>query len=119
MHRLTRGICLTLTLFAAAGCARRFTPGPLPAMPFATDTVRTEIVRDGVVHRYIYSPKGPWAIHVLDVDLDRCNAAVAVKGTDSAAARIKTSVMLADLGKRETVVGGVNADFFSLTTGVP
>ena len=62
---------------------------------------------------------------MLDVDLTRCNAAVAVKQfaatPASAAGRTKTSALLSDLATRTRVVGGVNADFFSLTVplGVP
>lgn len=92
---------------------------PIGPLPFPTDTVRSEIVADGVVHRFIYSPTGPWAIHVLDVDLSRCNAAVAVKGADTAAGRIRTTTMLGGLSMTRRVVGGVNADFFSLATGTP
>jgi exopolysaccharide biosynthesis protein len=88
-------------------------------LPFAADTAHTEIVGRGVVRRYIHSPTGPWAIHVLEVDLDRCIGAVAVKDADSAAGRIKTSTMLGDLAKRAHVIGGVNADFFSLANGTP
>lgn len=106
-------------LLLGAACSRAFHPAALPPLPFPTDTVRTDVVGDGVVHRYIYSPKGPWAIYTLEVDLDRCNTAIAVKGVDSANGRIKTSTMLDDLARRERVLGGVNADFFSLTTGRP
>lgn len=108
-------------LVAALGCAPRISaPAPsIAPLPFLVDTQRTQVVADGVVHRYIYSPEGPWAIHILDVDLTRCNAVVAVKGADSAAGRIKTSTMLHDLSAKERVIGGVNADFFSLATGAP
>lgn len=102
-----------------AACRPRFTPAPLPALPFVADTTHTEIVTRGVVRRYIHSPAGPWAINVLEVDLGGCLAAVAVKDADSAAGRIKTSTMLADLAKRVPVVAGVNADFFALATGTP
>src|ERR1051325_1084922 len=91
-----------------SGCAGRFEPPPLLPLPFTTDTVRTQVVSDGVVHRYLYSPKGPWAIPVLDVDLGRCNVAVAVKGADSAAGRVKTTVLLNDLARTRRVIGGVN-----------
>jgi hypothetical protein len=116
-----RVVVLGVAIAAALGCAPRVSP-PAPAiapLPFLVDTQRTQVVADGVVHRYVYSPEGPWAIHILDVDLTRCNAVVAVKGADSAAGRIKTSTMLRDLAAKERVVGGVNADFFSLTTGAP
>src|SRR4051812_15071514 len=115
---MRRLVPIAFLLGLLAGCAR-FTPAPLPPLPFATDTVRTQVVSDGVVHRYIYSSKGPWAIHVLDVALDRCNRAVAVKGAESAAGRTKTSVLLGNLGANAHVIGGVNADFFSLANGTP
>ena len=110
---------LAAVLSATAACIPRFTPAPLPALPFVADTTHTEIVTRGVVRRYIHSPTGPWAISVLEVDLGRCLTAVAVKDADSAAGRIKTSTMLSELAKRVPVVGGVNADFFSLATGTP
>lgn len=85
------------------------------------DTLRSEATQPGVTHRYIYAHAGPWAINVLDVDLDRCNSAVAVKGTVGAIGREKTSALLGNLARTQYVVGGVNADFFSLTAppGVP
>ncbi len=114
---LSMVVCLS-----AAACLRR-APGsglsPLPVMPFATDTVRAERVGDGVVHRFIYSPTGPWAIHTLEVDLDQCTSVVAVKGADRAANRIKTTTMLGALAPARQVMGGVNGDFFSLANGTP
>lgn len=104
---------------ALSACAGRNSPSRLPPLPFPADTVRSQSVSDGVMRRYIYAPKGPWAIHVLEVDLDRCNAAVAVKGADSAAGRTKTTVLLGDLANKVKVVGGANADFFSLANGTP
>ncbi len=90
------------------------------SFPFATDTLRTEQVSDGVTHHFIYSPAGPWAVHVLDVNLARCNTAVAVKGAAGAEGRALTSELLRDLARRRTVVGGVNGDFFLFTPpGVP
>lgn len=117
--RTFAGGVLAVVLCVTAACTPRFTPSPLPALPFVADTTHTEIVTRGVVRRYIHSPAGPWAITVLEVDLGRCLAAVAVKDADSAAGRIKTSTMLGDLAKRVPVVAGVNADFFSLATGTP
>jgi hypothetical protein len=107
-------------LVAACG-ARVELPGPAaPSVySFATDTNRVDVVAPGVTHRFIYSQTGPWAIHVLDVDLAQCYTAIAVKGSDGAAGRMKTSTMLANLRATENVVGGVNGDFFSLVTGAP
>lgn len=87
-------------------------PAPL-VFPFAVDTQRVEPVAPGVMHRFVYSSTGPWAIHVLDVNRDSCYSAVAVKGFPGAAGRARTSVMLAELDSAGRVVGGVNADFFT------
>jgi len=115
MRRRLIGVVLGL----AGACSRPFVVAPLPALPFAVDSTRAEIIAAGAVRRYIHSPTGPWAIHVLEVDLNRCLAAVAVKGADSAAGRIKTTTMLSELARRVHVLGGVNADFFSLANGRP
>jgi len=116
---ISRSLALLAAALLTAGCIGRNAPPALGPLPFPADTIRAERIADGVVHRFIYSREGPWAINVLDVDLSRCNAIVAVKGADSAAGRIKTTAMLATLSGSRRVLGGVNADFFSLTTGVP
>jgi hypothetical protein len=103
-------------------CARARSPVPQPlALPFAADTLRTQQLRPGVLSRFIYAPSGPWAIHVLEVDLDRCYSALAVKGANGAVGRTKTSALLRELAATRDVIGGVNADFFSLAAplGVP
>lgn len=112
---------LPFVLLAAIGCARP-TPAPLSpaAFPFAVDSVHTDVVRPGVAHRAIWSPAGPWVIHVLDVRLDRCWTAVAVKGAPGAVGRKTTSRLLTELAATREVAGGVNADFFLFTPpGVP
>ncbi|HLG06055.1 MAG TPA: phosphodiester glycosidase family protein [Gemmatimonadales bacterium] len=92
----------------------------MPALPFPIDTTRTESIRPGVFYRYIYTLSGPWAIHVLQADLDRCNTAVAVKGPPGAVGREKTSAFLGALSRSRDVIGGVNADFFLFSPpGVP
>lgn len=102
------------------GCAP--TPGtsPLPRLPFALDSSRSVGVAAGVVHRSIRSPRGPWAIEVLDVRLDRCTTVLAVKGRADSVGRERTSRLLAALADSMPVLGGVNADFFRFTPpGVP
>lgn len=88
-------------------------------MPFSVDSVRTQVVADGVARRMIRTSKGPWTINLLYVDLARCNVAEAVKGADSANGRFKMTDVLGALAMRERVVGGVNGDFFDLKTGAP
>jgi hypothetical protein len=114
-------LCIALCI-AAVACGRSLSPPTLAPLPFPTDTLRVDRVAEGVWHRYLYAPAGPWAIHVLDVDLTRCNEIVAVKGADSAAGRTKTTELLEWLARRRTdarVVGGANAGFFSLANGTP
>lgn len=105
-----------------AGCTANRAPVDAPpygALGFPVTSTSVQLVADGVWRRVIRSTTGPWTINVLDVDLDRCNVAEAVKGADSAAGRFKVSAMLAALRTREPVVAGVNADFFTLANGSP
>ena len=95
-------ILAALLAVTLAACARPAAIPPL-SLPFATDTVAEHVIADGVVHRYIRSPQGPWAINVLDVDLSRCWQAVAVKGAPGATGRTKTSVLLGEVAASRQV----------------
>ena len=89
-------------------------------MPFPTDSSRAELVARGATHWFLYSPKGPWAIHALVIDRDACLSARAVKGFPTAIGRERTSTLLARLDDTVEVIGGVNADFFLFDpVGVP
>src|SRR4051812_26270298 len=87
------------TISALVACSRPLPPPSLAPLPFATDTARIERIADGVWYRFLYASSGPWAIHVLDVDLSRCNRIVAVKGSETAAGRTKTTQLLAGLAR--------------------
>jgi hypothetical protein len=80
--------------------------------------MRARVVAPGVVHREYAIARGPWAVHVLDVDRRACWSVAALKPDGGAAGRAPV-LALAEAGG--AVVGAVNADFFSLTapTGVP
>jgi hypothetical protein len=50
-------------------------PDPLPAATTAylhPDTARTRRIAPGVWYRYLWSTEGPWAVHVVEADLRRC-----------------------------------------------
>jgi len=121
---LTLVACWTVSL---AGCARAVgsattAVAPIAArqFPFTVDSQHSERLRPGVIRRSLYASTGPWVVQVLDVRLDQCHTAVAVKGGASAVGRHKTSTLLADLARTREVIGGVNADFFLFTPpGVP
>lgn len=120
MRRNTHWSVSLLALVSGACASHSYARPTTASFAFATDTLRTQRIADGVAHHYIYSPTGPWAVHVLDVNLARCNTAVAVKGAPGAEGRALTSELMRDLARTRTVVGGVNADFFLFTPpGVP
>ncbi len=115
----SRGPLALVLLIAACGQPPAFTLPPLGVLPFPVDSTRTEMVADGVFHRLIHSPEGPWTINVLYVDLGHCNRVEALASSDTVLGRMRTTEMLARLSQRETILGGVNADFFNLRNGAP
>lgn len=127
--RATHRIAGVALLFAVASCASltalRRDRLELPNLPFAVDSSRTVDLAAGAAYHFVYSPTGPWAIHVLDVDRAQCWTPVAVKGGIRGAAigRERASSILREYAERQpvgrTVIGGVNADFFSLASGLP
>jgi hypothetical protein len=119
IRQLARVLVMSPSLLAVGCASAARTPPPI-ALPFTADSLRARQIRPGVTHRYIYAASGPWAIHVLDVDLRRCYSPVAVKGFPGAIGRERTSTMLRNLDRARDVVGGVNGDFFLFTPpGVP
>jgi phosphodiester glycosidase len=111
---------VVLTALGLGGCAGRGRLAEAPALPFATDSFQEHTLRPGVHHRFWHSGTGPWAINVLQVELDRCYRAIAVKGAAGAVGREKTSLLLGALARSHGVVGGSNADFFLFNPpGVP
>lgn len=115
-----RRVLVTALVLGAAGCAVSRAGSVVPTLPFHADTARSSVVAPGVAHWFVYAPSGPWAIHALVVDRDRCWSARAVKGFPTAIGREKTSTLLARLDDTLEVVGGVNADFFMFDPpGVP
>ncbi len=81
----------------------------------APDTLRSAEVASGVWYHYLWSAKGPFAIHLAEVDLSRC-----ALDLDVAAARVEpgapgghevVSAMAARHGRSALVA--VNGDFFT------
>ncbi|HKG91979.1 MAG TPA: phosphodiester glycosidase family protein, partial [Gemmatimonadaceae bacterium] len=123
---------------AACGPRQRAAPELSPPLPFplteptlVADSVRTDTVAPGVLHRFYYIASGPWAIHVLDVDRAECWTVVASKGPPGrqARGRTRTSDILRYVSGVDgrlpndqlyvTAVAAVNADFFALADGTP
>jgi hypothetical protein len=104
-----------------AGCRTPVSGAPaLSALPFTVDTLRSAQVRDGVLHRFIYSSKGPWAINVLEATRDECWSLAALKSQGGAIGREPTSALTQNAAAGSEIAGAVNADFFLFTPpGVP
>jgi hypothetical protein len=107
---------------SAALAAVACTPAPrLPAGPplavarFAdADSIRHDRVADGITHTVIHDARGPWAIHVVEIDAARCVPVLeARKPGGPLSARATTSALAGG------ALVAVNADFFRLPGGTP
>ncbi len=106
---------------ASSACARRGVPPLLVAAPFAADSGTVGAVAPGVLQRSLYVARGPWAIHLLDVDPSRCWTLAARKAFGEAIGRAGTLALARELNAGGAyVAGAVNADFFLFVPpGVP
>ena len=108
-----------LLVAVVAGCAppdrppalARELPDPLLEV-LHPDSLRVIRVADGVFDRYLWSPVGPWAVHLLEVDLTRCRLGVEVApaGTGLAGRRTVSELVAEWEGD---VLAAVNGDFFT------
>ena len=120
--RLAGSLTLALTVGCAAprGTVSGGAAAALPAPPVAADSGVTTVLAPGVVQHTLYRSRGPWAIHVLDVDRAACWSPAVLKGDTSAAGRALTSALLRQGGASPDTVAAVNADFFLFAPpGVP
>jgi Phosphodiester glycosidase len=99
----------------------------LPSLRVVADTEAVDTIATGALHwRYVID-RGPWVIHVLDVDRASCWSPVAIKDVDGAEGRARTSAIAESLAvripagqNRPGVAGAVNGDFFLFTpAGLP
>ncbi len=81
---------------------------------FAPDTTRSRQITDGVWYHYVWSPRGPFAIHLAEVDLSKCELSLDVTSTrlsEGGASHERVS----DLAARHSrpAIVAVNGDFFT------
>lgn len=117
---LALGAAVVPGLLAACGAPDRppYLPTALPEAVterLAPDTTRTVRVADGVWYRYLWSAGGPWAIHLLEADLRRCDLAIDVvrAGGPEGPGGHAPVTELAETTGRGPVVAAVNGDFFT------
>jgi hypothetical protein len=84
-----------------------------------TDSVTVRMVTEGIVHRHIKRPSGPWNVHIVSIDLTRPELdVVSARAFDSLKGRETTSSIAARLSRdNQQVLVAVNADFFNMQTG--
>ncbi len=105
-----------------AACAPADTPpslsDPLPAEAVALlhpDTVRTQRLAAGLWYRFVWSSAGPWAVHVVEADLTRCDLSLRVLRAQPRESGGRGLEAVSSMVARSTggVVAAVNADFFT------
>ena len=85
-----------------------------PAAFADADSVATTVLAPGVTHTFVRDMRGPWAIHVIEVDARRCEPLLEARKPGRALSeRATTSTLTGD------ALAGVNADFFMLPGGTP
>ena len=80
------------------------------------DSVRQVALHPGVLYGYLWSPKGPWAIHIVRASIgNRCDIGFRVlqaeHADDGSGGRKTVSAMVA--GAEHNVLAAINADFFT------
>ena len=119
---LVLGAALALS---AAACGPPDRPAGL-ADPFPesltrhleADTVRTLRLGEGLWYRYLWSPRGPWAIHVVEVDVRECTLGFTVLTAEQVTGRRQSFARVSAMASKAGAVVAVNGDFF-LREGIP
>lgn len=117
-----RAVVVPGLLLAGAACAPPDRPAaadpPLPEAALewlAPDSVRSSAVSEGVSYHFAWSARGPWALHLVAADLNRCELELVVVPAlaEDGATRVRKTVtaMAPDLGA--AALAGVNGDFFA------
>ena len=93
-------------------------PEPLPdelLSYLGADSIRARFLHDGLSYHFVWSEKGPWAVHVLRLELDRCDLGLRVLPAGVAGrfgAGLSTVTELVG-GAGSGVLAAVNGDFFT------
>jgi hypothetical protein len=119
LQRIRGGLTFVLAL-ACIGSAGLIQSSLTPLPPREKyEVVSSREVRPGVTYYYIVSKRGPWRIHVLEIDLHYSELEIAAaRALDKLFGREPTSSIARRLGTNDrTVIAALNADFFDLTTG--
>ena len=105
----------------AAACAPPDTPPVLAdRLPpevrelLRPDTVRGARIGAGVWYRYLWSPSGPWAVHLVEADLRRCDLALrTLRAEPREQGGRGHEVVTSMVARSGRILAAVNADFFT------
>ncbi len=89
---------------------------PAPVLDWLRpDSLVSRTIGPGVTHRYLWSPEGPWAVHLVEARLDRCDLGIEVvrapRDPEMRGGLARVTEMVADHAR--PVVAAVNGDFFT------
>jgi hypothetical protein len=84
-----------------------------------SDSSSVQQLRPGVIHRFIRDQRGPWNIHILEIDLTQPDLAIgAGRAQDSYFGREQTtSIARRHSSPDRKVIAAINSDFFDLKSG--
>ena len=93
-------------------------PAPLPEALLAylePDSTRARVLHAGLSYHFFWSGKGPWAVHVLRVELERCDLGVRVLAAGEVGLHGAGLLTVTELvgGTDGGVLAAVNGDFFT------
>ncbi len=109
-------------MLGAVACEPLDTP-PALADPLPTevrdllrpDTTRSEFLGSGVWYRYLWSTRGPWAVHLVQADLGRCDLALRTLRAEARETGGRGHERVSSMVGRfpGMALAAVNADFFT------
>jgi hypothetical protein len=112
-------------MLAATGCSPRTVAIPIAPSAAWTDaewrsrfgdadSLRLATLAPGVRHVYLWMPRGPWAVHVIEIDERVCSPEIeAIKAGPPLEALAPTTTLA------ESALAAINADFFQAPGGTP
>ena len=112
------GIWATLSLACTPPDRPARFPEPLPEDLLAyleADSITARFLRNGLSYHFVWSEKGPWAVHVLRLELERCDLGLRVLPAGEAglyeAGLATVTELVGEAGGG--VLAAVNGDFFT------
>lgn len=113
-------VALALVLGACSSSGKEPTEPQTPTgrfvtLPFEPDTIRERQVANGVVHTYLWSSDGPWAVHLVEAEAGPCAPEVRTRKAGNAIVGVARTSAMASAAAQELgrpVLAAVNGDFF-------